>query len=153
MSKNTTKRSKEEDYYCCSILSVREDEGSETGSQLRWLERAPDKRKVGGSNPLEPTKKRIEKRRGGVAQLGEHLPCKQGVKGSNPFISTKKTLNAEKCLFEYKQMFFGNQVGNERNREYLENQIGEKQIEHTKKTGKDFRNKGLSMFSKGALQF
>ena len=26
------------------------------GSQLRWLERAPDKREVGGSSPLEPTK-------------------------------------------------------------------------------------------------
>ena len=25
------------------------------GSQLRWLERTPDKRKVGGSSPLEPT--------------------------------------------------------------------------------------------------
>ena len=30
-------------------------------------------------------------RRGGVAQLGEHLPCKQGVMGSNPIISTKRT--------------------------------------------------------------
>ena len=28
-------------------------------------------------------------KRGGVAQLGEHLLCKQGVVGSNPFISTK----------------------------------------------------------------
>ena len=27
----------------------------QTGSQLSWLERAPDKREVGGSNPLEPT--------------------------------------------------------------------------------------------------
>ena len=27
-------------------------------------------------------------KRGGIAQLGEHLLCKQGVKGSNPFIST-----------------------------------------------------------------
>ena len=26
------------------------------GSQLRWLERTPDKREVGGSSPLEPTK-------------------------------------------------------------------------------------------------
>ena len=25
------------------------------GSELRWLERTPDKRKVGGSSPLEPT--------------------------------------------------------------------------------------------------
>ena len=25
------------------------------GSQLSWLERAPDKREVGGSSPLEPT--------------------------------------------------------------------------------------------------
>ena len=27
-------------------------------------------------------------RRGGIAQLGEHLLCKQGVNGSIPFIST-----------------------------------------------------------------
>ena len=26
------------------------------GSQLRWLERAPDQREVGGSSPLEPTR-------------------------------------------------------------------------------------------------
>ena len=26
------------------------------GSQLRWLERTPDKREVGGSSPLVPTK-------------------------------------------------------------------------------------------------
>ena len=26
------------------------------GSQLRWLERMPDKHEVGGSTPLEPTK-------------------------------------------------------------------------------------------------
>ena len=26
------------------------------GSELRWLERAPDKREVGGSSPLEPTR-------------------------------------------------------------------------------------------------
>ncbi len=32
--------------------------------------------------------KRISRKPGGVAQLGEHLPCKQGVKGSIPFIST-----------------------------------------------------------------
>ena len=29
------------------------------------------------------------RRRGGVAQLGEHLPCKQGVKSSNLSISTR----------------------------------------------------------------
>ena len=29
------------------------------------------------------------KRRGAVAQLGEHLLCKQGVNGSIPFSSTK----------------------------------------------------------------
>ena len=33
------------------------------------------------------------KKRGGVAQLGEHLPCKQGVKSSNLSVSiTNKTL-------------------------------------------------------------
>ena len=30
----------------------------------------------------------LEKKCGGVAQLGEHLPCKQGVSGSIPLIST-----------------------------------------------------------------
>ncbi len=34
-------------------------------------------------------KRRRDEKRGGVAQLGEHLPCKQGVMGSNPIISTK----------------------------------------------------------------
>ena len=29
---------------------------SEMGSELSWLERAPDKREVGGSSPLEPTR-------------------------------------------------------------------------------------------------
>ena len=29
-----------------------------TGSKLRWLERTPDKREVGGSSPLEPTRLR-----------------------------------------------------------------------------------------------
>ncbi len=29
------------------------------------------------------------RRRGGIAQLGEHLLCKQGVSGSNPLISTR----------------------------------------------------------------
>ena len=29
------------------------------------------------------------RKRGGIAQLGEHLLCKQGVNGSIPFISTK----------------------------------------------------------------
>ena len=34
---------------------TRYTEGTYMGSQLRWLERAPDKREVGGSSPLEPT--------------------------------------------------------------------------------------------------
>ncbi len=33
-------------------------------------------------------KKRSALRRGGIAQLGEHLLCKQGVSGSIPLIST-----------------------------------------------------------------
>ena len=28
---------------------------ADMGSELRWLERTPDKREVGGSSPLEPT--------------------------------------------------------------------------------------------------
>ena len=35
-------------------------------------------------------------KRGGVAQLGEHLPCKQGVMGSNPIISTKSVERTKK---------------------------------------------------------
>jgi hypothetical protein len=31
-------------------------------------------------------------RRGGIAQLGEHLPCKQGVRSSNLLISTSATV-------------------------------------------------------------
>ena len=68
------------------------------GSQLRWLERTPDKREVGGSSPLEPTNFSVSwkgegpealiLRYGGVAQLGEHLPCKQGVRSSTLLIST-----------------------------------------------------------------
>ena len=37
----------------------------------------------------EEHKRRKLRRRGGVAQLGEHLPCKQGVKSSNLSISTR----------------------------------------------------------------
>ena len=32
------------------------------GAQLRWLERTPDKREVGGSSPLEPTTVRTNRR-------------------------------------------------------------------------------------------
>ena len=37
---------------------------------------------------IRDSETRNAERRGGIAQLGEHLLCKQGVKGSNPFIST-----------------------------------------------------------------
>ena len=60
-----------------------------TGPELSWLERTTDNREVGGSSPLGPTTKIVERRRGGLAQLEEHLLCKQGVNGSNPLISTK----------------------------------------------------------------
>ena len=83
------------------------------GLQLSRLERTPDKREVGGSSPLRPTKicafriffhtcvpcvRGVQKenpncikftRHGGVAQLGEHLPCKQGVRSSILLISTR----------------------------------------------------------------
>ena len=57
--------------------------GHRTGG-LMEVDSAVDtsKKHKGQRNP-----KRCE-RRGGIAQLGEHLLCKQGVKGSNPFIST-----------------------------------------------------------------
>ena len=45
-----------------------------------WLERAPDKGEVSGSNPEWPN--------GGIAQLVEHRPCKAVVSGSNPLTST-----------------------------------------------------------------
>ena len=39
------------------------------------------------TGPLKKRRKRSRKR-GGIAQLGEHLPCKQGVMSSNLIIST-----------------------------------------------------------------
>ena len=86
------------------------------GSQLSWLERAPDKREVGGSSPLEPIviskkmqankqqevkkyqqkqpqqlKKTNESKTNpwGYSSAGEHLPCTQGAWGSNPHTSTQ----------------------------------------------------------------
>ena len=40
------------------------------GSQLSWLERAPDKREVGGSSPLEPM------------EVGEFCEALQVLKGN-----------------------------------------------------------------------
>ena len=48
-----------------------------------WLERALDKREVGGSSPPWPTILL-----GGLAQLGERLICIQEVVGSIPISST-----------------------------------------------------------------
>ena len=48
-----------------------------------WLERALDKREVGGSSPPWPTILS-----GGLAQLGERLICIQEVVGSIPISST-----------------------------------------------------------------
>ena len=40
----------------------RQDRNSKNmGSQLRWLERTPDKREVDGSIPFEPTKSYLKK--------------------------------------------------------------------------------------------
>ena len=52
------------------------------GYQLSWLERAPDKGEVSGSNPEWPS--------GGIAQLVEHRLCTAVVSGSNPLTSTVK---------------------------------------------------------------
>ena len=49
-----------------------------------WLERALDKREVGGSSPPWPTIFTF----GGLAQLGERLICIQEVVGSIPISST-----------------------------------------------------------------
>ena len=82
------------------------------GCSSAWLERAPDKRKVGGSIPPNPTGEgrmpSVERCRapkdecshfdirtshfangsGVIAQLVEHLFCKEEVVGSNPADST-----------------------------------------------------------------
>ena len=39
------------------------------GSQLRWLERTPDKREVDGSIPFEPTKTYYKKVKIGIAKI------------------------------------------------------------------------------------
>ena len=56
-----------------------------------WLERALDKREVGGSSPPWPTILL-----GGLAQLGERLICIQEVVGSIPISSTINYLSI--CL-------------------------------------------------------
>ena len=52
------------------------------------LERTPDKREVGGSNPPRPTTIRRPLLRGAVAQLVERQLCKLDVVGSIPISST-----------------------------------------------------------------
>ena len=42
------------------------------------------------SKAANPALKAVSQRRGGVAQLGEHLLCKQGVESSILFISTRQ---------------------------------------------------------------
>jgi hypothetical protein len=53
------------------------------------LERTPDKREVGGSNPPRPTSSGDELD-GAVAQLVERQLCKLDVVGSTPISSTRK---------------------------------------------------------------
>src|SRR3546814_9009608 len=56
---------------------------------LRWLERTPDKREVGGSSPPRPTTDVARNTGfGALAQLGERLLCKHQVIGSIPIGST-----------------------------------------------------------------
>jgi hypothetical protein len=52
------------------------------------LERTPDKREVGGSNPPRPTTFRHSGLDGAVAQLVERQLCKLDVVGSTPISST-----------------------------------------------------------------
>ena len=52
------------------------------------LERTPDKREVGGSNPPRPTTFRHPSLDGAVAQLVERQLCKLDVVGSTPISST-----------------------------------------------------------------
>ena len=40
-----------------------------------------------------------EKRKGSIAQLGEHLPYKQRVIGSSPIVPTKKSLAVMQAIF------------------------------------------------------
>ena len=49
------------------------------GSQLRWLERTPDKREVDGSIPFEPTTKFIKKLR--VFKVWDYKRLVQGKRG------------------------------------------------------------------------
>ena len=49
------------------------------GSQLRWLERTPDKREVDGSIPFEPTTKFIKKLR--VFKIWDYKRLVQGKRG------------------------------------------------------------------------
>ena len=53
------------------------------------LERTPDKREVGGSNPPRPTNSDDTRARGAVAQLVERQLCKLDVVGSTPISSTR----------------------------------------------------------------
>jgi hypothetical protein len=53
------------------------------------LERTPDKREVGGSNPPRPTTSDFPAWIGAVAQLVERQLCKLDVVGSNPISSTR----------------------------------------------------------------
>ena len=63
------------------------------GSQLRWLERAPDKREVGGSSPLEPTR---------LTEVSQKQIIENGIK----YIRVKRT--DKRTIFEIlmrKQVF------------------------------------------------
>ena len=63
------------------------------GSQLRWLEREPDKREVGGSSPLEPTR---------LTEVSQKQIIENGIK----YIRVKRT--DKRTIFEIlmrKQVF------------------------------------------------
>src|SRR5690606_36900716 len=74
---------------------------SSAGLYLRWLERTPDQREVGGSTAPRPAPYRcaiassqsVDAHPGGaIAQLVVRLLCKQDVGGSNPSGSTDRRL-------------------------------------------------------------
>ena len=49
---------------------------SETGTQLSWLEHSPDKREVGGSSPLVPTKANFVRSLRGKSELSHKQFCR-----------------------------------------------------------------------------
>ena len=68
---------------------------SKVSYEVRSCNRCLILRALKGTQDKERNRTR---KRGGIAQLGEHLLCKQGVNGSIPFVSTRHSV--QKLLYE-----------------------------------------------------